>query len=278
MPQILLVQVAEVRIERVAIEVDVFFGIARAQPRVLHGNVLVCHSGRQLSVLRLLHPVIPVIADGADELFLRDLFLGGLDVGDEPILRRHRSRRSIGKMLVVVHDHDAIHRRRDRLVVVVLVFHLHAGIELQSLRVQVRREFFQQRHVSWLPLLGKGFKVHHQPAVAVGREEEHDLAPEVGARFGIIQETVNARKEIGAIEVLHYRKHVHVRALRLQEGHDFVVHGVERVAVDHIEHLVGLRIDALQVAVRRQHLQPHRKEQINLARVLTQGRKAGGVP
>ena len=36
-----LVEIAEVRIEGVAVEIDVFFGIARADPGFLHGDALV---------------------------------------------------------------------------------------------------------------------------------------------------------------------------------------------------------------------------------------------
>src|SRR5258708_6603827 len=81
--EVIVVTVAEVRVERIAVKINVFFGIARSDPGFLHGNALVPHSGRQLAFLCFwpIDPVISIIADGADELFFRNHLHGGLKVG-----------------------------------------------------------------------------------------------------------------------------------------------------------------------------------------------------
>ncbi len=94
MLQFVLVQVTDVGIEAVAVEIHVRFRIARRQPGILHGHVDVFHARRQRAMLRLVHPVVTVIADGGDQLVLRDHFDRRLQVVGEPVLRRHRARRA----------------------------------------------------------------------------------------------------------------------------------------------------------------------------------------
>ncbi len=62
--EVIVVFVAEVRVERVAIEINVFFGIARADPGFLHGDGFVGLSGREVAFFGLLGPVVSVVGYG----------------------------------------------------------------------------------------------------------------------------------------------------------------------------------------------------------------------
>ena len=70
MPEVALVEIAEMRIHRVVVEVDVFVGVASREPCVLHADRAVMNFGRQLPFLRLQHPVVAIVGDGADDFFL----------------------------------------------------------------------------------------------------------------------------------------------------------------------------------------------------------------
>ena len=130
MPQVLLVEIAKVWIQAVAIEVDIFFRIARTQPGVLHRDVFVGDARRQFAFLFLwlFNPIVSIVADRADELFFGNDLHRGLHVRRKPLLRGHRAGRSSGIVLVVVHDDDAVGGCGDGRVVVILVAHLHADV------------------------------------------------------------------------------------------------------------------------------------------------------
>src|SRR5208282_3571783 len=53
---------------------------------------------------------------------------------------------------------------------------------------------------------------------------------------------------------------------------------MDGLSLDHVEHGVGFRIHGLQMAVWTENLQPGGEEQIDLARILAQGREAGRIP
>ena len=84
--EVIVVAIAEVRVERVAVKINVFFGIARPDPGFLHGNTFVRQSRRQFAFFWPLDPVVSIVADGADELLFRNHLHGGLKVGREPVL------------------------------------------------------------------------------------------------------------------------------------------------------------------------------------------------
>ena len=186
-----------------------------------------------------LDPVVSVVADGADQLFFRNVFDGRLEVVREPVLRGDRAGRSAGKVLVVIHDDDAIDGGGDCLVVEILVAHLHADVELHSLGVQVGGEFVEQRDVARLAFLGKGFEIDHQAAIVIGGEKEPDLTAKTGAGCGILEEVGDAGNEVGAVKVLNDGKDFHVGVFRLQKRHDLVVDGTDGLSVNHVEHCVG---------------------------------------
>src|SRR3984893_9138232 len=126
--KVIVVEVAEVRVERVAVKINVFFGIARSDPGFLHGNALVGQSRRQFAFFWPLDPVVSIVADGANKLLFRNLFDGGIKVVEEHILRSDGAGGSAGKVLVIVHDDNAIHGGRNGLVIIILVAHLDADV------------------------------------------------------------------------------------------------------------------------------------------------------
>jgi len=56
-----LIQIAEVRIQRVVIEGYVLIGIARREPGFLHAHGTIVSVRRKLALLRLQHPVVAVV-------------------------------------------------------------------------------------------------------------------------------------------------------------------------------------------------------------------------
>ena len=151
MLQIMLVQVADVRIQTFAVKVHVRFGVAGRQPGILHGHIDVFHARRQRAALRLVHPVVSVIADGGDQLVPGDDLDRRFEVVGKPVLRCHRACGAGRRvMLVVVHQHHAVNLGSDRGVVVFLVARLHADVQLHSLRMQITREFLEQGQIAWL--------------------------------------------------------------------------------------------------------------------------------
>src|ERR1700719_802115 len=103
----------------------------------------------------------------------------------------------------------------------------------------------------------------------IGGEKKLDLVTEAGARHGIVQETGDAGNEVRAVKILDDGKDFHVGAFGLQKRHHLVIHGTNGLPVDYVEHVVGLGIDALQVTIGTENLQPCRKEQIDLAGILS---------
>ena len=68
MAAIVVVAIAEMRIQSVVVVLDIFFGIARTDPGFLHGDAVVGGAWRQLAFLVALDPVVAVVADGANQL------------------------------------------------------------------------------------------------------------------------------------------------------------------------------------------------------------------
>src|SRR5208283_6197019 len=61
--EVIVIFVAEVWVECVAVEINLFFGVARSEPGILHGNALVSLAGRKLAFFRPIYPVVAVVAD-----------------------------------------------------------------------------------------------------------------------------------------------------------------------------------------------------------------------
>ncbi len=184
--QAALVQITEMRIQRIIVKGHILFGIARFQPGLLHRDTVVFNIGRQPALLWLEHPVVAIVGDGADKLFPGNDVHGELEIVDEPVLRGDRPGGSAGIMLVVVHDYNAVRGRCDRGVVEFLIVRRHADIELHSSGVQIRRQFVQHRDIAWLSDAGEGLKIHHQAAEAVRGKKHCDLLAKNRAGRGTV--------------------------------------------------------------------------------------------
>ena len=123
----------------------------------------------------------------------------------------------------------------------------------------------------------KVFKVNHQTAKFVARKKSITLSAKTRPCIRIIEKCADVNP-IRSIEILHHRENFHSRVFRFHERHDLVIHRTNRDTLHYIEQLVGLLIDGLQPAIRRKHLQPCWKKQVDLARVFTQRGEAGCVP
>src|SRR6202030_3692555 len=94
MAMILIVAIAVMRIQRVAIKLNILFRIARPQPRLLHRAIRLHAASRTLHVLG---PVVPVVRDGADYLIFWNSLHGGRKILREPVLRCDGPRARSGK-------------------------------------------------------------------------------------------------------------------------------------------------------------------------------------
>ena len=277
MPDIVFVHISDMRIQTVTVEIHVFFGIPRRQPGVLHGGVGIFHSGGQFAMTVALRPVVTVVANGADELVRGNCLPRDLQVLDKPVLRRDRAGRTAGVVLVIVHYDDAVRGRGNHRVIEILVVRLNAYIQLQALGVERTRELTKQSVIAGLALLGEFLKVHHQTVVFVSRKKRNDLLAKTRAGLRIVEECADVHP-VGAVGVVHHGEYFHSRVFSLEERHHFSVHGMYQGTFDDREELAIILIDGLQSAIGGQYVQPLGVEQVNLACIFTQGRKAGSVP
>ena len=119
---VVVVQIGEVRVHGVVVEVDIGVSVRGLEPGVLHGHVVHCFR-RRAFLLALLHrPVVPVVADGADDLFLGNHLQGVLQVLDEPVLAGYSAWFASGIVLVIVHQDEAVGNPGNAGVVEVLSF------------------------------------------------------------------------------------------------------------------------------------------------------------
>ena len=85
-PQVAFIQIAEMRIHRIVVEIDVLIRVSGRKPRLLHADPCVMLAGRKLPILRFQHPVIAIIGDGADDLVLRNNLARIFQIVQEPVL------------------------------------------------------------------------------------------------------------------------------------------------------------------------------------------------
>src|ERR1035438_5293042 len=126
--------------------------------------------------------------------------------------------------------------------------------------MQVGRQFVQQGNVSRLSLLRERFEVNHQAVIVIGGKEQSDLASKAGARCGIAQKIGDGGDKICAVKILDDRKDLHIRVFRLEERHDLVVHGMDALTVNYVEHGVRFGIHGFQMAICVEDLQPGWKQ------------------
>ena len=176
-------------------------------------------------MLRLVYPVITVVADGADQFVQGNNFAGKLQIGHKPILGSDRPRRPLRVVLVIVHKHNPIDPAGHCGIVEILIVRRHADVKLQPFSVQILGNLLQQGHVTRLRFGRNLLEVHHQAAILVGGEERVYLLPEERACVRVIQEGRDIRP-VRAVRIVHHGENFHARIFRLEEGHDFIVHRV----------------------------------------------------
>ena len=137
-------------------------------------------------------------------------------------------------MFVVVHHHHAVGGVRHRAVVEVSIPRGHAYVQLHAAGVQVGGESIQKIDEPRPRLFGDIFKVHHQAAVFVTGKKGCNLLAKDGARILIAKKSGNINP-VGAVEIIDQREDVGAGVLRLEEGHDFVVHRMHHSALDHLK-------------------------------------------
>ena len=266
------------RIQRIIVEAYIFIGIARLKPRFLYRDAVVFGIERQLARLRLEHPVVAVVGDGADELSPGDDVYGELEIVDEPILGGDRPRRRTGIVFIVVHDHHAVGRPGDRGIVEFQIVRGHTDVKLHPAAMQVRGKFVQQRKIARLPYLGESLKIHHQSAETIGGKHHRHLLAKDRAGSRIIQKIRDSPHPLRTVKVVHHGKNFHGGVFRLEKRHHAVVDGAHAIVFDHVEELVGLVVHPLQTAVGGEHVQPVGIQQIDLAGVIAERRETSGVP
>src|SRR5262245_37440892 len=131
--------------------------------------------------------------------------------------------------------------------------------------MQALRKFIQEIDKATARLLErKIFEVDHEPAVVIAGKECPDFLAKSRPSTGIVEEIGNV-DPVRAIKIVYEREVFCSRVLRLQEGHDFVVDRVNGSFLNHSERPVGLFINALQVAIGCEHVQPCRIKKVDLA-------------
>ena len=125
---IAVVKISKVWVHGVVIEVHVGLGVLGFQPCVLRRDG-VHGGGRRAFLLALSHrPVVAVIADCANDFFLRDDLEGVLQVLHEPVLPGDWAGIAAGIVLVIVHQDQAIRDLRDGGIVECLVVDRYGDI------------------------------------------------------------------------------------------------------------------------------------------------------
>ena len=188
---IVLVDVLEVRIERVVVEIEVGVGVGGALPGIGDGEILGIEDLR-LAMPAILwigngeRPVVAVVAHRADQLLLGHDLEHADEIGDEPLLAGHGPGIAGGLVLVVVHQHDAVGVGGDGFQVAVAGGDGHVDIEAQIARVHLGIKRLNEAQVGRILIVGDAFNVERKAAIdRVSGEKAHDLLEQRGALVGI---------------------------------------------------------------------------------------------
>ena len=290
---LVVIIVGEVYVERVGIELNLRFGIVGGLPCVLCGHLLghpkhlrheiLRHSARMLRIHgRQRHgPVVSIAAQGADHLLLGHNLQHGLQVVEEPVLGGDRSRTAALLVLVVVHQQQAIGVVRHVLQIKAVVAHRRVDIQFQVALLEVLIERGEQCHVSRLCLVGYLLEVQRDSTIAGARGEELvDLLYKVGTGCGVGKKVTDGglKYTLDRIVVVDQRKNLRVLVRRRNGACNpaLVIHGKHSGRVHHGEGAIVHAIGG-QRAVRRDHMEPLREEQIDLVDVLLQRGVAGRI-
>ncbi len=288
----IIVVIGKVAVERVGVELNLSFRVGCLLPGSLRRYLLhpkhlrheiLRHPAGMLRIHRRQRhlPVVSIAAERADGLFLGHDLQHVLQVVDKPVLRGNRPRPAARLVLVVVHQQQAVGVIRHVLQVEIVVSHRRVDIQFQLALLEVLVQRRQQRHVAFLSFGGYLLEVQRDSAIARVRDQELvDLLDKMGAR-GRIREEVTDRREPHALDrivVIDQRKDLRrcrVGRRRCDGTRDpvLVVHPVDAVLVHHRKWTIVQGVRG-QRAVRRHHVNPRGKEQIDLVDVLFERRVA----
>ncbi len=289
----IVIVVGEVDVERIGIELDLRFGIVGGLPCLLGGHLLghpkhlrheiLRHSARMFRIHgRQRHgPVVAIAAQGADHLFLGHNLQHVLQVVEEPVLRGDGARLALHLVLIVVHQQETVGVVGHVLQIEAVVAHRRVDIQFQVALLEVLVERGEQRHVSRLCLVGYLLEVQRDSTIAGACGEELvDLLDKVGTGCGVGKEVADGglKDALDRIVVVDQRKNLRVFVRRRNGvGNSvFVVHAMHASRVHHGEGAIVQAVGG-QRAVRRDHMEPLREEQIDLVDVLLQRGVAGRI-
>ena len=286
MPQMrVFIVVCKVRVQLVAFQMHIRASILRALPRVLHRKIIDVHHARLLALLRQRHrPVKAVVADATDDLFLRHQLQHAFQIRLEPRLAGHWPRIAGLLVLVVIHQNDAVAVPRYMPQRLIVGPRLHVHVDPQILRAKIVVQLADPLRVQLLVFVRNQLEIEANPAVSGIRKQElvqlnvqpiprcrifqhladHIAVPHLAQRVVIIQH----RKDIGVfLRCLDRRLHA---VLRIDTVHTGRVHHAVKLYREQ-------RCRPDQVPVRRHHVQPVRKQQVNLVNMRFEDRVTGFV-
>ena len=162
------IDVLEVRIERIVIEIEIGVGVRGALPCLGDSEIFsVDHLwlGKVLafSILRSNGngegPVIAVVADGADDLFLGNDIQHAGQVADKPGLAGNGAGIAGGLVLVVVHQDDAVGVFGDCFEIGIGSCNSGVDEEMYVQRMQVAVQLTDEGQVGRSGVVGQAFKI-----------------------------------------------------------------------------------------------------------------------
>ena len=205
-----------------------------------------------------------------------------MQVIDKPVLAGDGAGSGQGLVLVEVGEDEAVGVGGHEGEIVVGVVDRRVEVEAQILRVQVGVQIVNELPVAGLRGGGKGLEVQREAAIVlVGGEELVRLGEEVGTGLIAGQEVGDAGKIIASdgIVIVDEREDFRVDAIG-GDGLGDLVEPVDIVDAGTIDDGKGARVIdrvAGDRAVRREDVEPLRKEQVDLLDVLPERGVGGGV-
>ena len=284
---IVLVDVFEVRIERVVIEIEIGVGVRGALPCVSDVQIIgVENFWLGMAVILWIgngkRPVVAVVSYGADDFFFGHDFENSNQVADEPLLAGDGSRIAGVLVLVVVHQNNAVGAGRDGLQILVAGGHGHVDVKAKVARVHLRVERLNELEISRLIRVGEAFKVERNAAIGrVGGEKAHDLLEKGRALVRIAEHVSDAGIPLVGVrvEVVDGGKDFGIFLGGLNDVLDLVkVVGVVReAALDDRILAEVVSTHRHECAIGRIDMQPHGEQQVKLVDVLFERGVAGRV-
>src|SRR5581483_8845240 len=145
--------------------------------------------------------------------------------------------------------------------------------------MQIRAQFLDQRHKSWLRLEWNFFKVQRYAFELIAGQVQQKIRAEGLPRRWIVQKIAEIRKPLLAdlVKVIDQRKDFNLSFFRAQKRHYAIVSRMDQSIFHHLKWVVHA-VKALQMSIRAEHMQPFRKKKVDLRIVLFERDKTRGVP